>query len=418
MPSRLDEVSEGGAGAVAVEPRRCRQHAPDMLYLMAMPMPSLRRLTLADTTDETVRRLIDHGEDLFVERKQELPSGSRFGATVASFANTLGGWILLGVADDQSLVGYPKDAVLDLQSHIGHILRDQVDPVPPFATAVREIDRVRISVVRVFESDDTPVVVRESGAIYVRDAGGKQPLRDHSSLVELARRGERARERATARLTGERLIVEALVPPDATGFLKWMAARPAHTIRVVVRIAPVTVTPRFADWPMSRRAAEECGAAAISLVVGPGPPQKLTTRPVEPHGRGVVANAELAQSMLQRETATVVASSGGVVGAAVSRAQRGGNLVLLDALVRDEIQPILSRLSVMLGFAEAYGRALCDLWLLLPGEADVHRAPRRESLMHVSGEIVVPADEAEVTALAERWLRELERNVGMPSFEP
>jgi hypothetical protein len=93
-----------------------------MLYLMVMPMPSLRRLTLADTTDETVRRLIDHGEDLFVERKQELPSGSGFGATVASFANTLGGWILLGVADDQSLVGYPNGAVLDLQSHIGHIL--------------------------------------------------------------------------------------------------------------------------------------------------------------------------------------------------------------------------------------------------------------------------------------------------------
>lgn len=131
-----------------------------LLYLVAMPPASLRRLALADATEETIRRLIDHGDDLLVERKQDLPESPKFGATVASFANTLGGWLLLGVGDDGSIVGYPKDTPLDVQSHLGHLLRNEVDPVPPLGMAVRQIDGVAVSIVRVFESDDTPVLVR------------------------------------------------------------------------------------------------------------------------------------------------------------------------------------------------------------------------------------------------------------------
>jgi hypothetical protein len=73
----------------------------------------------------------------------------------------------------------------------------------------------------------------------------------------------------------------------------------------------------------------------------------------------------------------------------------------------------------MLAFAEAYGRALCDVWLLLPADANVHGAPRSAPpLMHASGELVIPADAAEIAALADRWKREMERSVGMPTFEP
>jgi hypothetical protein len=244
-------------------------------------------------------------------------------------------------------------------------------------------------------------------------------LRDHRSLLELARRGERARERASARLAGEPLVGEALLSPDAPGFMNRIGARPADTVRIVVRIAPLTVTPHFADWPMSRHAAEECGAAALALVVGDRPGEKAKSKPIEPHGRGVVGSAELLYRAPDRDTATVVADSAGVVGATVARPRRGGSQVLLDALATEEIEPTLERLAIMLALAEAYGRALCDAWLLLPDDANVYRAPRSApSLMHASGEIVVPADAAEIAALADRWRREMERSVGMPAFEP
>jgi predicted HTH transcriptional regulator len=105
-----------------------------------MSPPSLRRLALADATEETIRQLINHGEDLLVERKRELPDAAKFGATVASFANTIGGWILLGVEDGGTIVGHPTEPTLDMQSHLGHLLRNEVEPVPPFAAAVRQID--------------------------------------------------------------------------------------------------------------------------------------------------------------------------------------------------------------------------------------------------------------------------------------
>lgn len=381
-----------------------------------MSLPSLRRLALAE---ETIRRLINHGEDLLVERKRELPDAAKFGATVASFANTIGGWILLGVEDDGTIAGFPTEPTLDVQSHLGHLLRNEVEPVPPFVAAVRQIDDTPVAIVRVFESEDSPVLVRRTGAIYVRDAGGKQPLRDHRSLLELARRGEHARERTSARLTREPLVSEALLSPDAPGFMNRIGARPAHTIRIVVRIAPLTVTPHFADWPMSRHAAEECGAAALALVVGDRPGERGQSKPIEPHGRGVVGSAELSYGALDRDTATVVADSAGVVGAAVARPRRGGSQVLLDTLATEEIKPTLDRLAIMLASAEAYGRALCDVWLLLPGEADVYRAIRSTpSLMHASGEIVIPADAGEIAALTDRWRREMERSVGISAFEP
>lgn len=38
-----------------------------------MPQEGIRRLSLADLDDDSLRDLIGHGEDLFVERKQEPP---------------------------------------------------------------------------------------------------------------------------------------------------------------------------------------------------------------------------------------------------------------------------------------------------------------------------------------------------------
>jgi hypothetical protein len=383
-----------------------------------IPTLSLRRLALADIDRQILEQLIAHGEDLLVECKRQLPEPARFAATVASFANTIGGWLLLGVDDDKTPVGYEPPPQLDLQSHLGQLLRNELDPVPPFVAGVRDMGGVSIGVLRVFESDEVPVIVKGSGAIYVRDAGGKHPVTDHRTVLELARRGAQARERARTRLVSHPLVNEALSPPDAGGVVNWLAARPAHTFRTLVRIAPLTVTPQLADWPMSQLAAEECAAAAAKLVVGDGPGDKLKTLPVEPYGRGVVGMAELSGRMFQREVATVVADSAGLVGAVVSRTSKHANVIDLEDLVARDVRPIIERLSIMLSFAEVYGSALCDLWLSVPAELSVYRAPRRAPLMHVSGEFVIPADENEVTALVDRWRRELERTVGITSFEP
>src|SRR4051812_13164349 len=92
----------------------------------------VRGLALADVTAERLTDLINHGEDLVVERKREPPGGPKFGAEVASLANMLGGFVLIGVTDGKRIVGYETPPRTDLQSHIGNVLRRAVSPVPPF----------------------------------------------------------------------------------------------------------------------------------------------------------------------------------------------------------------------------------------------------------------------------------------------
>ena len=137
-----------------------------------------------------------------VERKREPPAAPRFGVGAAAFANTLGCFILLGVDDDGNLHGWTNPARRDLQSYLAELLRQQVDPLPPFVAGIRTLDGKSIGVVRVFESADAPHIVRGTGALYLRSSKGKEPvpIEDQRTLIELARRGEEAEVRARDRL--------------------------------------------------------------------------------------------------------------------------------------------------------------------------------------------------------------------------
>ncbi len=211
-----------------------------------MALPSIRRLALADLDADRLRELVEHGEDLLVERKRQLPDPPKFGAAIASFANTLGGWVLLGVADDGTIHGYEKPHDLDLQSHLAAVLRQECDPLPPFVAGMFELDDKTIAVVRVFESTDAPHVVRGTGAVHVRTSKGKEPVDDHRTLLELAHRGERAAEDARACLARELLVQLGLQAPDVTTLLSEVDAP-----TVIVRAAPLTVTPQFTEWAIS-----------------------------------------------------------------------------------------------------------------------------------------------------------------------
>lgn len=112
----------------------------------------IRRLTLSGLDENALRQLIDHGEDLFVERKRQLPKPPRFGASVGAFANTLGGFLLLGVDDDKNVVGWRQPERTDVQSHLAQVLEQQLDPLAPFVAELREMEGKEIVVVRVFES--------------------------------------------------------------------------------------------------------------------------------------------------------------------------------------------------------------------------------------------------------------------------
>jgi hypothetical protein len=383
--------------------------------------PSIRRLSLAALDQPALEELVSHGEDLLVERKQELPKPPRFGAAAGSLANTLGGWILLGVADNGAVHGWIKPERLDLQSHLGSVIGAQVDPLPPFVADMREVDGKPIAVIRVFASADVPHIVRGTGAVYVRSSKGKEPVDDHRTLLQLARRGEEAEALARHRLAQRSVVGYALRPPDWRP--QGVAFAEEVDVRYIARAAPLTVTPALSEWPLTRRAADSLVAMA-DVLLPPVPPGRLPfdrqAPAIAPFARGTVVTAAQQTGIDRPDSVTLVADSGGVLGVAVARGVHGDRpVVLLQGMLEEELKPLARAIATLLSQAEAYGRVAVDLWMLLPSKANVREqqidsVPRE---LHVARELTVPAEEDEVGELALSWHRELQRAMGIVKYE-
>lgn len=317
--------------------------------------------------------------------------------------------------------GWAKPERLDLQSYLGSVIGAQVDPLPPFVADMRQVDGRPIAVIRVFASADVPHIVRGTGAVYVRSSKGKEPVDDHRTLLELARRGEDAEARARRRLVELPAVGWALRPPD------WRPPRVAFAaevdVRYIVRAAPLTVTPALSEWPLTRRAADSLVAMADVLLppVQPGRMAFGRQAPaIAPFARGAVVTAAQQTGIDRPDSATLVADSGGVLGVAVGRGVHGDHpVVLLQAMLEDELKPLARAIAKLLRQAEAYGRVAVDLWMLLPSDANVHeqqidKVPRE---LYVARELTVPAGEDEVDGLALSWHRELQRAMGIVKYE-
>ncbi len=90
-----------------------------------------------ETTPESIRELARKGESTTVEFKTKLPPADIIGRVFASFANTDGGIILIGVADNGEILGIPEDAVENTIDRLHKIGSSML----PFPT---EIGRVEI----------------------------------------------------------------------------------------------------------------------------------------------------------------------------------------------------------------------------------------------------------------------------------
>lgn len=373
-----------------------------------MPYEGIRRLSLADLDDDSLRRLVDHGEDLFVERKRELPRDG-LGRVVASFANSLGGWLLLGVEDSGSLVGYTPPGRADVQSHVGQLLAAEVEPLPPFVAAERELDGVALLVVRIFESADTPHLLRR-GSIPIRTPKGTENVTDQALLLDLARRGDEAMERARKRISLDSIVLE-LAAPERPELVAISDAEPY----AIVRASLLTRMPHFAAWATSQAAAEATvGAAgviaqALSAAVGGG------DWTVSPRGRGVTASWSGGFEVPVRARVTIDAE--GVVGARLSRGLGTGE-VTHRSFERQYIAPLVQGVGELLRRGEAYGRAAWRLDIGLPRQDfRVVDAERRLSRPFFAfAELASPPSSSDASELSESWSREFTRELGVEAW--
>jgi len=172
---------------------------------MARSVTELLPRPFAELTLDDVATIIgtigEERETLFFERKADV-SGNALAKACSAFANTYGGLLVVGVADeDDTLVGIEPRAA-EAQLWVKDTLRGLVLPMPPFRARWLPTDGNRgLLVVLVEESATTPHLLTRSGAIYVRNPGSSDPvpIGDQRRLLDLAARGERAIDEAKGR---------------------------------------------------------------------------------------------------------------------------------------------------------------------------------------------------------------------------
>lgn len=153
------------------------------------------QIALEDVTWADLSQLQDLEEGFALEFKQTFgPSVRRkLPKIVASFSNSHGGWLIIGIADDsREVVPIPKGSA-DMSQIIGELCRRHVSPAPHFEVRFLSdpLDPERgVVVVRIDEGDFPPYVA--DGIVEIREGSTSGPA-DGTALVDLYDRATRRR---------------------------------------------------------------------------------------------------------------------------------------------------------------------------------------------------------------------------------
>jgi hypothetical protein len=382
-----------------------------------MPDRHLLRLDLNNFRDPVnISRLVQAQESLFVEKKSKVPADG-LGPTIGSFANTLGGILLLGVDDSNQPVGFEPPGNADLADWVREKLRGELDPEPPFVADTFKYEGVPIGLIRVAESFDTPHITA-NGGVYVRVPAGRQPVTDHRTLLDLARRGDdaerEARERVDLRLP---LIHEAFtevrrIPGDEPG------RNPPYALVWTLQGTPLSIPPALPSRAITLESAR-WASAACAEVLSRG--ESLNPPPDahhEPKARGVVARGG---SIATSEIADLAVDAGGVVAVRVAK-RRSSAPLHLPSLADDYLLPLLTVVTTGLFRLGAAGRAALALNVEHTGELEVfvgsdQRGTINRSVIRLGAGVVIPADDDDLAAVSNGWMREIGREAGLPLWE-
>src|SRR6266700_4989946 len=169
-----------------------------------MPFNPFMKSLREPLTPEDLEVLITDSvsEGYFVEYKGILPASKKIAKSIASFANTYGGWYIVGVTTDghnvaQQIAGFSLDDCHDPIASVRDSIRSGIDPVPVFFPQVVTLAPKRaVLVVYVPGEQDTPFITRD-GRIYrrVSDSSDPVPENQRSAVDRIVEQGrDRARD--------------------------------------------------------------------------------------------------------------------------------------------------------------------------------------------------------------------------------
>jgi len=125
-----------------------------------------QRGTFIQVHESYVKQLIENGENYHVEFKTNIDD--EFLESISSFSNSEGGSIIVGVADNKSILGFYDDEEKTRKKIFG-MLKGKIEPfIQPILEWV-DIDEKPILLVKIAKGVDKPYVIRDGGVFYRYD---------------------------------------------------------------------------------------------------------------------------------------------------------------------------------------------------------------------------------------------------------
>lgn len=153
-------------------------------------------------------------ENFFFEFKSDDETPSKLVKEVSAFANTYGGYILLGVNDDKSICGCTKWT----EQRIHTTIHDSITPVPNFDVKRFKANGLVVYIIKV-EEGTLPPYITSKGQIFERISSGSFPINQSAKLAQLYQKRVDQTKRIQEKIELPTISIDASFPNNIFGYL-------------------------------------------------------------------------------------------------------------------------------------------------------------------------------------------------------
>lgn len=133
------------------------------------------------SNEDVLNAINEIEESFFFEFKEDGVKPSKLIEEISAFANTYGGYIFLGVADDKTIVGCKEWN----EQRIFSVIHDSISPTPSFDVKKIQFDEDKVIYILRIDEGAEPPYITNKGMIYERISSSSCVVKDSNKLSQM-----------------------------------------------------------------------------------------------------------------------------------------------------------------------------------------------------------------------------------------
>lgn len=133
------------------------------------------------SNEDVLNAINEIEESFFFEFKEDGVKPSKLIEEISAFANTYGGYIFLGVADDKTIVGCKEWN----EQRIFSVIHDSISPTPSFDVKKFQFDEDKVVYILRIDEGAEPPYITNKGMIYERISSSSCVVKDSNKLSQM-----------------------------------------------------------------------------------------------------------------------------------------------------------------------------------------------------------------------------------------